>query len=315
MTEHPRGEQHTVHEVTVAASADTLYDLIADVSRWPGVFPPTVFAEQVDHDRDQERIRIWATANGEVKGWTSRRTLDRERMSITFRQEVSSAPVAAMGGEWQFLPADDGRTTVRLTHTFRAVDDDPAGLEWIQRAVDHNSGAELASLAAAATRDPDLVLSFEDTIRIDGPASDAYEFIYDAKQWSQRLPHVARVELDERVVNVQRLTMDTRTADGSTHTTTSIRICLPPDRIVYKQLRTPRLLSVHLGYWRFVDRDGGTELTAGHTVVIDPDAVTAVLGPDATVADARSYLRTALGRNSGTTMEHAKAYAEQARRG
>jgi aromatase len=310
---HPT-ERHTTHEVTVAAPATTLYDLVADVGRWPAIFPPTVFAEQVEGLDDGERIRIWATANGEVKGWTSRRRLDRRRLSIAFQQEVSAAPVAAMRGEWRFEEAGAGRTTVRLLHSFRAVDDDPAHLDWIGRAVEHNSAAELAALSAAALRDPDLVLSFEDSVPIDGPADEAYAFIYDAKQWPQRLPHVAAVDLDERTVNVQRLGMDTRTTDGATHTTTSIRICLPPDRIVYKQLRTPRLMSVHVGHWRFADRDGGTELTAGHTVVIDPTAVTAVLGPDATVAHARAYIRDALGRNSGTTMRYAKAYAEQARR-
>jgi aromatase len=197
-------------------------------------------------------------------------------------------------------------------HTFRAVDDDPEHLDWIGRAVDHNSTAELAALAEAAVRDPELVLSFEDRVRIDGSAEEAYDFIHDAKQWPRRLPHVAAVDLDERTVNVQRLGMDTRTADGATHTTTSIRICLPPDRIVYKQLETPKLMSVHTGHWTFKEHNGGSELAAGHTVVIDPAAVAGVLGPDATVADARKYIRNALGRNSGTTMQYAKAHAEQA---
>lgn len=313
--EQHSSEHHTVHEVSVASPATTLYDLVADVGGWPWIFPPTVFAEQVERVEGGERISIWATANGEVKGWTSRRRLDRDRLTIAFRQEVSAPPVAAMSGQWVFEPTAADRTTVRLLHSFRVVNDDPAHLEWLQRAVDHNSEAELAALAAVAVRDPDLVLSFDDSVLIDGPADEAYAFIYDAKQWPQRLPHVARVDLDERVVNVQRLMMDTRTADGATHTTTSIRICLPTNRIVYKQLQTPRLMSVHVGYWQFADRGGATELTAGHTVVVDPDAIAEVMGPDATLADARSYIRAALGRNSATTMRYAKAHAEQARRG
>ena len=45
-------------------------------SNWPRIFPPTIHVDQVERDGTQERIRIWATANGEPKNWTSRRTLD-----------------------------------------------------------------------------------------------------------------------------------------------------------------------------------------------------------------------------------------------
>ena len=46
-------------------------------------------------------------------------------MRISFRQEVSSPPVASMGGTWivEAITADESR--VRLLHDFRAVDDDP----------------------------------------------------------------------------------------------------------------------------------------------------------------------------------------------
>ncbi|MFF0880708.1 aromatase/cyclase [Micromonospora aurantiaca (nom. illeg.)] len=308
-------EQHTDHRVTVAAPVAVIYDLVADVGCWPVVFPPTVHAEQIERSGDGERIRIWATANDEVKNWTSRRILDRAARSITFRQDRPAHPVAAMSGEWRFEPAGPDKTVVRLLHTYRAVDDDPGHLDWIRRAVDRNSEAELSALAAAAGRDDELLLSFEDAVSINGRAADAYTVIDEAGLWPQRLPHVARVVLDERVRGVQSLAMDTRTADGSVHTTVSIRICLPPDRIVYKQLQTPKLMSAHTGFWSFREHNGDTEMVAGHTVVINESAIAGVLGEDATVADARSYIRAALGRNSGTTMRHAKAYAEQARRG
>lgn len=45
--------------------------------------------------------------------------------------------------------------------------------------------------------------------------------------------------------------------------------------------------------------------TARHTVAVDPTGITEVLGPDATLADARTYVREALGRNSLTTLRHA----------
>jgi aromatase len=303
----------TEHGITVAAPARVVYDLIADVGNWPRIFPPTVHVDHAERGETEERIRIWATANGEPKGWTSRRYLDAEKMRVRFRQEVSQPPVAAMGGEWLIEPLSGGETRVRLTHDFEAVGDDPEQVAWILKAIDRNSDAELGALKSAAEQhsaDEDLLLTFEDTVRVDGVAKDVYDFIYDAKQWQSRLPHVARVALQEDTPNVQLLEMDTSTADNGVHTTKSVRICFPADRIVYKQIQTPPLMAVHTGQWTFGSEDGATVITSAHTVVIKPDAITAVLGQQATVKDARKLIREALGRNSTTTMQHAKAYAE-----
>ncbi|MEU8763229.1 aromatase/cyclase [Streptomyces sp. NPDC048659] len=303
---------HTEHAITVAAAARRVFGLIVDVGRWPETFPPTVHVEHVERGDTEERIRIWATANGQVKTWTSRRLLDRERLSVRFRQEVSQPPVAAMGGEWIVEPLSATESRVRLLHDFRAVDDDPEKTEWIRRAIDHNSAAELAALRTAAEQAEnraELVLTFEDTVEFTGDPKAAYAFVDEAGRWPERLPHVARAALAEETPGVQTLEMETRTADGSSHTTSSVRICFPHERIVYKQLVTPALMTAHTGAWLFAEG----RITSVHTVVLDEDAVTAVLGPDATVADARRFVRGALGRNSGTTMEHAVAHVRRQR--
>ncbi|MFI1809219.1 aromatase/cyclase [Streptomyces sp. NPDC020422] len=301
---------HTEHAITVAAAARRVFGLIADVGRWPETFPPTVHVEHVERGETQERIRIWATANGQVKSWTSRRLLDRERLSVRFRQEVSQPPVAAMGGEWIVEPLSGTESRVRLLHDFRAVDDDPEKTEWILRAVDRNSAAELAALRTAAEQAEnraELVLTFRDTMEFTGDAKAAYAFVDEAGRWPERLPHVARAALAEETPGVQTLEMETRTADGSSHATSSVRICFPHERIVYKQLVTPALMTAHTGVWLF---DEG-RITSAHTVVLDEKAVPDVLGPDATVADARAFVRGALGRNSTATMAHAVAHARR----
>ncbi|ASR34883.1 cyclase [Prauserella marina] len=303
----------TEHEITVAAPARVVYDLIADVGSWPRIFPPTVYVDYAERGKAEERIRIWATANGEPKGWTSRRYLDADNLRVRFRQEVSQPPVAAMGGEWLIEPLSGNETRVRLTHDFDAVGDDPEKVGLILKAIDLNSGAELGALKSAAERhgaDEGLLLTFTDTVRVDGAAKDLYDFIYDAGQWQSRLPHVARIALQEDTPNVQLLEMDTSSADNDVHTTKSVRICFPADRIVYKQIRTPALMKVHTGQWSFGSDDGTAVITSAHTVVIDPGAITTVLGRQATVKDARKLIREALGRNSIATMRHAKAYAE-----
>ncbi|MFE6103565.1 aromatase/cyclase [Streptomyces laurentii] len=309
------GPREVEHEITVLAPATAVYRLIAEVENWPRVFPPTIYADQVEaaQDGSTERIRIWATANGEPKSWISRRTLDPEALRITFRQEVSAPPVAQMGGTWIIEPVSETSSRVRLLHDYKAVDDDAEALAWIDAAVDRNSRTELAALKAnveLVTGSADLLLSFEDTVQIDGSAEDVYDFLNEAQLWSSRLPHVADVRLDEDSPGLQRLVMDTRTKDGSTHTTESIRVCFPNERIAYKQIGLPSLMTLHTGYWQLTRNADGVAATSQHTVAINTENITAVLGPHADLAQARDFVRNALSHNSRATLGHAKAFAE-----
>ncbi|MCG7205428.1 aromatase/cyclase [Streptomyces arenae] len=301
------------HEITVDAPAAAVYHLLADVVNWPRIFPPTIHVDRVEHTGAEERIRIWATARGQAKHWTSRRTLDPDVLRITFRQEISTPPVAAMGGAWIIEPLGDDQARVRLTHDYRAVDDDPEGLAWIDDAVDRNSRSELAALRTnveAAHAAEDLTFSFTDSVTVAGAAKDLFDFVNEADRWAERLPHVASVRLTEDTPGLQTLEMDTRAKDGSTHTTKSYRVTFPHHRIAYKQVTLPALLTLHTGVWTFEETAEGTVASSQHTVSLNTDTITAVLGPEATVADARTYVHTALSTNSLATLGHAKAHAE-----
>jgi aromatase len=303
----------TEHEIVISALPPAVFRLLVDVGNWPTVFPPTVHVEHLERGDSEERFQIWATANGRARGWTSRRELDHDELRIRFRQESPAHPVAAMGGEWIVEALTGGRSRVRLRHDFRAVEDIPETIAWIHQAVDRNSETELAALRTAAERgDGDQRLfTFTDTILVDGAAADSYEFLYRAKEWEQRLAHVDRVSVDEEIPNVQLLEMDTRAADGSTHTTVSVRVCFPEHLIVYKQLRTPALLSLHTGQWRIRSDSDATVVTSQHTVAIAPEAVVGVLGEQATVEDAREFVRSTLSCNSLITLNAAKTYAQR----
>ena len=301
------------HGMKVLAPAREVYRLIADVTSWPRIFPPSVHVEYVERDQAQERIRIWATANGEAKTWTSRRVLRPQELRVDFRQEKSQSPVAAMGGAWVIEPISEAESWVRLLHDYRAENDDPEKLAWLDMAVDRNSKAELAALKANAelgARAADPVLTFEDTVRINGRASDVFDFINQAQLWAVRLPHVARVVLTEDTPGLQLLEMSTQTKDGSTHITKSVRVCFPDTRIAYKQIEMPPLMSVHTGQWTFAAGPDGVDATSQHTVVINEPNITKILGEQATMADAKKFVRDALGTNSLTTLEHARKYAE-----
>jgi len=315
MTDQPLKEVE--HRIAVAAPAAELYRLLADVENWPTIFPPTVHVDHLERGETTERIQIWAIANGEAKTWTSRRELDRQRRQISFRQERSQPPVAGMGGSWIIEEISASESLVRLLHDYSAVDDDPATLTWIDQAVDRNSRSELAALKANAERaigSTDLLLTFEDTVAVDGAAKDVFDFINEAQHWSQRLPHVAKVELLEETPGLQWLAMDTRAKDGSTHTTRSVRVAFPYDRIVYKQIQVPALMTLHTGEWLLADRgDGEVSVTSRHTVSINEENIASVLGVAAGVDEAKAYVHNALSTNSLATMSFAKQYAENRR--
>ncbi|MGW0702215.1 aromatase/cyclase [Streptomyces sp. NPDC002867] len=301
------------HEITIGAPAAAVYRLIAEVENWPRIFPPTICVDHVERGADEERIRIWATANGEAKTWTSHRTLDPRGLRITFRQEISTPPVAAMGGTWIVEPLSDAASRVRLLHDFRAVDSRPESLKWIDEAVDRNSRSELAALkqnVELAHASQEITLSFEDTVQIQGQAKDVYDFVNEAGLWAERLPHVASARLEEDTPGLQTLEMDTRARDGSTHTTKSYRVTFPHHRIAYKQVTLPALMTLHTGYWTFTENERGVAASSQHTVVLNTANIARVLGSAATLADAREYVRSALSTNSVATLGHAKRHAE-----
>lgn len=302
------------HEVIIDVPAGRVYQLIADVEKWPEIFPPTVHAERAGQDGSSEQIRIWATANGTAKTWTSRREHDAERMSIAFRQERSQHPLGGMGGMWVVQPIPGSRCRVRLLHDYFATSDDPADLDWISRAVDGNSTAELQALKSSAELSgPEQLVTFADTVEVDGGAEDVYDFLNEAQLWRERLPHVARVSLDEETSGLQILEMDTRTKDGSVHTTRSVRVCQPHRSIVYKQIVLPPLMALHTGRWLIeAGNGGGVSATSRHTVRINTARIADVLGQDVDVPAARKAVRNTLSANSLATLNLAKAYAEEA---
>lgn len=291
------------HHRVVEAALPDVYRLVADVTYWPVIFEPSVLVRHLDRTPTQERFRLWATVNGEVKNWTSRREFVDRQHRITFEQERSAPPIATMGGQWTFEEVGARRTKITLDHHFSVI---PGGdQEAIADAVDRNSVTELATLARVAELGypvSQVLHTFEDKVVLDAPAAELYEFVYRSDRWPDHVPHVGRVELTEDEPGVQLMEMDTVTAGSVPHTTRSIRICLPAERIDYKQLVPPAMLFGHSGSWEFADSADGAVVTARHLVAINPEVARETLGVHTTLADARSYLAEALGTNSRNTL-------------
>lgn len=295
------------HEMTVGTPAQIPFGIIADVTAWPHLFPPTVHAERVAGNDSEEQIRLWALANGGVRTWTSRRRLDPATNTIRFAQEITSPPVASMSGCWTMEPQPGGDTLLRLGHTFTAIGDDSEDLAWIRQATEQNSTQELAAIKTLAEQHAqmnDLIFTFADSVVIEGSAEQAYDFIFRCQDWPDRLPHVDRVELTESEDGIQRMDMDTRAPDGEVHNTVSFRICFPHRKIVYKQVVVPPVMTAHTGQWLFTPRAGGTEITSCHTVVMNQRGIHDLFGPEVTLKESRTRIQRALSTNSLTTLHH-----------
>jgi aromatase len=293
-----------------------VYSLLADTTQWPLFVPASLHVERLDFDGRQDRFHMWVTANGTVRSWLSRRTLDADRLRIDFRQEVPAAPATSMGGTWTVEPRGAAACRLVLEHDFTVAGNRAADAAWLARATDTNSRAELAQLKATAerwSRLDGLLLSFEDTVRVHGPAELVYGFLYDVAAWPEHLAHVPRLEVTEEQPGVQSVALDTLAPDGRTYATEAVRVCFPhASRIVFKQTTLPALLSAHTGEWSVVPDTTGVTVVAQHRVLLSEETVTRVLGPGADLEQTRSYVRETLGRTSRATLEAARHHAESA---
>lgn len=310
-----RATHHAEHEIAVDAPAQRVYEVLADVQRWPLMFDLTVHGEIAERDGQDERIRVWsATNDGAARTWTSRRHHDPEKLTIGFHPDKTRPPIGGMTGTWAVEPLTDDTCRLRILHDFFPATDDPADLDWINNALDRNTGVELAKVKARAeSLDSPVLLTFDETVEVEGSAKDVFDFLNEAQLWKERLPHVSRVSLEEETPGLQILEMDTRIKDGSVHTTRSVRVCEPSKKITYKETVLPALMTLHTGRW-LIDEHGPdrVSVTSEHTVRINEERITEILGEDADLARAQDFVRNALSGNSLATLKLAKAYAEDA---
>ncbi|MCE0445510.1 aromatase/cyclase [Streptomyces tricolor] len=303
------------HRIEVAAPAKAVYRDRRRSGPAAAVLPPTVRAERTGGDGTEERIRIWALANGDLRTWESRRRLDPVTFRIEFEQIQPREPVAAMGGTWRITERGDGGCTVELDHFYRAVDGDPVAHERITRAVDTNSRSELEHPRRAAERGDAgagaavRLRRHRDHHRLD---RGAYAFIYEASRWPERLPHVARIELREEETGLQFMEMDTR-SPGRLAAHHGVRPGLRA--AAADHLQADHSAAGAPGAQRGVAVRGGP---GGHRegsprtikVLLDPAGIEALPHPPATLADARQAVRHALGSNSRATMARAREFAQ-----
>lgn len=308
----PDNHQETESRVTVDIACDTAFDLVADVGRWPQFHPSAVHAEVLHSDEKGDLIQYWSlVSDSAVRTWQAVRRADRSGHRITLTHMAPESPATGVRAEWVFTELAPERTEVELRHHIDAPTE--ADLRPLLEQITKDGLEQLDTLRDTASRLAELdemVVSFTDPLFIAGSIEDAYDYLYRADLWPDRIPHVVGLTMTEEVPNIQFFDMDTKGPDGTTHTVRSVRVCLPPRLIVYKQISLPVMLNAHTGHWKFTEVPEGVIAEARHTSTIKPSALP-LLGAGTTVGHARRFLRRLLSGNSMSNLTLAKAFAEE----
>jgi aromatase len=267
----PDGLRTTHHQADIAAPAEVAYALVAEAASAPLVFPGTVHVEQLERNGEDERLRIWAAYGDELRTWTSHRTLRPAQRSVTFQQDAPQPPVAYMRGEWRLDPAGDDHARATLTHAFRAIDDAPQGIAWIEELAEQVSTGQLGALNRyAALGGPSgpatSTFTSEATLRCDSGTACAR--VLSAADWAGQLPGVEHVSLRRADGDMRLLDLTVKAADGGLRTTQVALVALPGSRIAFKDMRPPEPIAAHVGIWSFEETAQGSRATVRHDVAV-----------------------------------------------
>lgn len=301
------------HEIKVAAPAQQVYRLLADLDNWPWMFRPFVHVELLGTEGDFERVGMWTTTGDEVGHWIALRRLDEARLRIDFRPQTPEAPLATMERTWVVEPLSERECTVRLLHRYTLIEDDPAAREATDRVIDTIAGAETDAVRTAAelaNEAPELLVTVTDTVGIEAPADDVYRTLYDVRAWPGILTHVARAKTLQDAEGLQLVEIDTMEADGGLLAMRTARVGRPAHTIAYKQLVLPPIGSSHHVRWHIAPTPKGARVTSEQTVVIDRDGVERMLGQGNSTAEATSFVRRELSAKARLLLGGVKEHLE-----
>jgi aromatase len=167
----------TRHTTRVAAPPKRVFELVANIDRWPALFDSLVAVERLGFDGVCERVRFHKLRDGVTRGWTAVRELNPKRLQVRFREVDVPAPLASMGGLWLVVPKGTGSVVV-LDHYYRVTDDQPATAAGVELDVAETTTAMLATLRRTAERSEgfdggmaDLIASCSNSVTAEGKSS------------------------------------------------------------------------------------------------------------------------------------------------
>ncbi|HVQ18203.1 MAG TPA: SRPBCC family protein [Actinomycetes bacterium] len=140
------------HTIRVAAPPKRVFELVANVDRWPALIDPLATVEHLGFDGVCERVRFVKQREGVAHDLTMVRELNPKRMQVRFRQVDVVAPVASLGGIWLVVPKGMG-SMVALDHYYRVLDNSPVTAARVEADIAAESTMMLTTLRGTVEND------------------------------------------------------------------------------------------------------------------------------------------------------------------
>ncbi len=110
------------HDIVISKPWEQCFELCACLDRWPEFMPAVHQARVLRESNGDQEIELTANFGKDVVTWRSRREILLAAKMIRFWSLTPRYPIKALGGEWFFEPAGEGKTRVRVAHKFELAD-------------------------------------------------------------------------------------------------------------------------------------------------------------------------------------------------
>jgi aromatase len=131
--------------VRVAAPPKRVFELFADVDRWPALFGPFVGVERLGFEGANERVRFQQRSAHGTRAWTVVHAIDPVRLRVRFRYVDPPGALTMLGGLCRVMPKS-GDAVVAFDHYFRVAGNDTVTASRVERAIVVNSTRLLTTL-------------------------------------------------------------------------------------------------------------------------------------------------------------------------
>ncbi|BBB90954.1 MAG TPA: SRPBCC family protein [Methylomusa anaerophila] len=310
----------TMHAVEINADLETVYDMCANVLKWPEYFPPCKQAKIISEKDNVQVIEITAQSNETEFTWQSERILYPGSYRIDFRQSRPGPLVKYMQGVWRAIKLNKG-VLLTLEHAFEVKDsveglvenvsNKEEALRFMHRTIENNSKQELGSikriLEKAGLGEAEAI--FSSGIEIKTTAGQVYNLLYNVQEWPKLLPHCQKITMLYEDGRNQEFEMTVTGAQDKTEVMRSIRHGYANNIIEYFQPSLPPALQRHEGKWIITGTENGVHLEAWHSITLLKEGVRKLWG-EMEMEKALKIVQQAIDRNSMTTMQTIKSYLE-----
>ncbi len=101
----------------IAAPAETVFRLAAEVEFWPALLPHYRYVRILRRSGSRRLVKMGASRDGLPVNWTSLQWIEPEITRITFRHVAGMT--RGMVVEWAIVPLGDRAVDVTISHNFR----------------------------------------------------------------------------------------------------------------------------------------------------------------------------------------------------